>query len=352
VLEFVVDQLYLIAVAVFAGASFVIIRRSRRGGHASSGTPGVAGLRTAAIASIMPVLILALLVMALGWLLRGLFWDSYPGSAPPPVVDPVKQVADNLIALLTLVAIPGVTFLAVLDLYAVRPPRPEHRSGDAKSFAVLGTLFSLVLFGGTLLVSTMIVEAVDAAARRDAEAAASAQTDAEAAAREARSAGLSIEVTVADVEVGPQTEQGRVLTRLTLDVTVRSATAIDLSQAKRGVEAGLLLYNGNAADVRAGLALPYYGEITEGMGLPAHIPAGFETTYRLDVPTAWSCPKGSHVLVAEECEAPDYGGGPDFNPPVPGPWQATFVFSNDFQFDDPRYLDYTTRTDFTVGEVP
>ena len=300
----------------------------------------MAGLRTAALASVVPVLILAALLLIVGLTLGG-FIGALVGSgytAPsPPTVDPASRIRDNLIGLLWLISIPGVTFLAVLDFYAMWPPGPED-TGAARRYAVSATLFSLFLLGGALLVSTMIDETIDAAARRDAEEAASAARDAETRAREARSAGLSIMVTVVDAELGARTNKGRLLSRLAIDVTVRSATDIELGQAK---EARLWLYNPG-----------YYGVIESGMGLPAHIPAGFETTYRLEVPTRYSCTQSGHAFVADPCDTTPGIGPPDYNPPLTGPWEATFVFSNDVPYNDPRQLDYSTKTDFTVADTP
>lgn len=344
---FLVDQLYLIVVGVFAVASIGILGWSRRRNGPSSGTPGLAGLRTAAIAGVLPVVVLALLLVVvaitLGGLIRGLAGSGYPAPTPPPV-DPAIRLRDNLIGFLWFLSIPGVAFLAVLDLYAIRPPHPED-SGAAKRYAVRGTAFSLFLLGSTILASTMINDAVDAAARRDAEEVASAKRDADALAREARSAGLSIVVTVVDAEHGERTDDGRLLSRLTLDVTLRSATDIELSPTRGGAQAARLsLYNHDV----------YYGELTQGMSLPARLPAGFETTYRLNVPMEWSCRQSGHVFVAVPCDtAAELAAGlRDPNPAVTGAWDATLVFSNDVPYDDPRRLNYDTATDFTVADVP
>ncbi|MEO8425396.1 MAG: hypothetical protein ABI595_15980 [Actinomycetota bacterium] len=339
---FVLDQLYLIGVAVFALASVAIIRRSRRDHPPPSGHARLAGLRTAALASVVPLVALALVGVVLAWLLRGMFWDYNPTIAPP-TVNPIDQVRDNVIALLWLISIPGVTFLAVLDLYAIRPPRAQDQASKARTYAALGTLFSLSLLGGTLLATTVVNEAISSAAKREAEEARSAERDRAMRAREARSAGLSMVVTVADAQAGATTARGRILSRLVLDVTVRSTSDIELSRTPGGVDTpSLVLLNQDA----------YYVEITAGLRLPSRIPAGFETTYHLDVPTEWSCSKGMHVVVPEPCETTPDGqaaGPSDWHPPVTGPWDATFRFSNDAPYDDSRYLDYSTATEFTVS---
>jgi hypothetical protein len=141
---FVVDQLYLITVAVFAVASLWIIGWSHRRQPPPSGRVGLAGLRTAALASVVPVAVLLLLLLivlaAFGGLIGAITGSGYATPAPP-TEDPGSGARDNLIALLWLVSIPGVTFLAVLDLYAIRPSGRQNHAADAKSFAVVGPTF-------------------------------------------------------------------------------------------------------------------------------------------------------------------------------------------------------------------
>jgi hypothetical protein len=330
VLDFVRDQLYLIAVGIFAVASFGIISWSRRRQLRSSGRFGLAGLRTAAIASVAAVVILALVLLPIGWLVSRL---TYPTSTPQPM-DPAVLALDAIVGLLWLVSIPGVTFLAVLDLYAVRPPRLENQAGAAKSYAVLGTLCSLLLMGGALLVPALIDGAAASAAARDAQEETASHT------REvkARSAGLALEVTVVDAELGAPTENGKFVEQLTLDITVRSATEIELRQGDNGLGSnGLLLDPAYAPD--AGYTPPMYLDLKE---LPTHIPAGFNATYRIDVPVEGTFP-ADHLQ-------------PD--PVTTGSWGATLVLydrypGRTFKTSVGSFtLWYETSTDFTVSDAP
>lgn len=279
--DFLVDQLYLISVAVFAAASFGIIRRSRRGQPRSGGRVGLAGLRTAAIASVVSVAVLALVVVSLGWLLRAMCWENC-ASPTPSTVDQSGRIWDNIIGILWLISIPGVTFLAVLDLFAIRPPDTRDQTRDARSYAVLGTLFSLFLISVSLLVPVVIDGARSAAAERDAREAG----DQLAREIEARSTGLSIDVAVVDPGLGTATQNGHQVDRLALDIRLRSATEIELRESEDGFGLNLLLLDPAYAP-GADYSPPMYLEWTN---LPTHIPAGFDATYRLDVPVAGTFP--------------------------------------------------------------
>ena len=335
VLDFVGDQLYLIAVGIFAVASFWILVRSRRKQPRSSNNVGLPGLRTAAIASVASVAILALVIFALGWLLRGIFWDTYPTTSTPPTADPAGRANESIIGLLWLASIPGVTFLAVLDLYAFRPPRPEEQAGAAKSYGVLGTLCSLLLLGGALLVPVLIDSAAASAAERDARE----ETDNVARQVKARSAGLAMEVSVVDADLGATTENGKVVEHLTLDITVRSATEIELRREEDGSGSNLLLLNPAYAP-DAGYTPPMYLKLK---GLPPVIPAGFSATYRLDVPVDGTFP-------ADLLPQPD--------PVTTGPWGAELVLYDRspgptrITSTGPTTLWYQTSTDFTISDVP
>ena len=111
--------------------------------------------------------------------------------------------------------------LAVLDLYAIEPPRPGDRPGAVKR-ALLGQ--SLVLMA--ILVGGGIHTAMHAAAAEQALTEDRAAWAAEMRAVEARSTGLSIVVTILDVTLGETTDNGRIVFHLTLDVRVRSTTSI------------------------------------------------------------------------------------------------------------------------------
>ena len=93
---------------------------------------------------------------------------------------------------------------------------------------------------------------------------------------EARSAGLSMVITVADAQLGEPTTDGRIVSHLTLDVTLRSTTDIQLRQADPG-------FTNHWINVTPpGTGFPIQPE--RGLGLPTHIPAGSDETYRLEVP--------------------------------------------------------------------
>lgn len=336
--DLAVDQLYLITVAVFAVASFGIILRSRRRQPSSSGRVGLAGLRTAVLASIVPVVILALVLFMVALTLGGLI-GTFAGSgyaAPTsPTVDPASWARDNFIGFLGLIAIPGVTFLAVLDLYAIWPPGSED-SGAAKRYAVRGTFFSLLLLGVGLLVPVVMDEAARSGAKRDAaEAFDQLQRDIEA-----RSAALSVEVTVVDAGLGASTKNGRIVEHLTLDVRVRSTTDIELRQGEDGIGQQVLWLQ--ADGLRAdGLNGTLARVDVDWKELPVHMPSGFDTTYRLEVP----------IKSAEQFD--------DTNPAATG---SSWTLNMYLQDRSPgperktsmglRELDYETETSFTVSETP
>lgn len=331
VLDFVGDQLYLVTVAAFAVVSIGIINWSRRRQPRSSGRFGLAGLRTATIAGVVSVVILALLLIIGLNLIGGLVGSGYTTSTPQPV-DPAGLARDAIVALLWLVSIPGVTFLAVLDLYAILPPRPEDQAGVAKSYVVLGTLCSLLLMGGALLVPVLIDDAAASAAASAAARDAREETDAHTREVEARSAGLSIVVTVVDAELGAPTANVKIVEQLALDISVRSATEIELRQGDDGFGSNrLLLDPAYAPD--AGSTPPMYLELRE---LPTVIPSGFSATYRLDVPANETFP--------------------DADPVTTGPWGATLVLydrspGRTFKTSVGSFtLWYETSTDFTVFE--
>jgi hypothetical protein len=304
VLDLVGDQLYLIAVVLFAAASLVIIRRSRRGG-APPGSVSVTGLRTAVIASAVSAVLLMAVLLAIAWVLRGLSGSTYyygDYRAPtPPQVDLTTQAMSALYWLLWLISVPGVTFLAVLDLYALRPPRPQRPARVAVPYGALGVLTSALLLGATLYIPVLVDDANAAAAERDARAA----SEELASDVEARSAGLSLDVTVVDVGFGAATANGRIVEHMTLEISVRSATDIALRGSDAGFGSNLLLLNPAYAP-DAGYTPPMYLEWEE---LPLDIPAGFADSFRLDVPVTGTFPTG-HTQ-------------PD--PVTSGPWSADLM---------------------------
>jgi hypothetical protein len=104
---------------------------------------------------------------------------------------------------------------------------------------------------------------------------------------------------------------------LTLDVTVRSATDIRLRQTKEGVV-------NQAIWISPSPPRGFSVDVTGGVGLPTHIPAGFDTTYRLDV-------VGGH-------------------PATTGPWEARLLLIGPDDAGSP--IHYETTTSFTVADAP
>ena len=152
----------------------------------------------------------------------------------------------------------------------------------ASSTATLAVLISASLLGLSLYIPTQVDAANTAAAARDARAA----SDELARYVEARSAGLSIEVAVVDVGFGAATRNGWIVEHLTLDISLRSATTIALRTSEDGHGSNLLLLNPAYAP-DAGYTPPMY---LEWKDLPADIPAGFDATFRLEVPMTGAFP--------------------------------------------------------------
>jgi len=336
-LAFVLDQLYLITVVVFAVASFVILRRSRR----EPGSPGrlsLAGVRTAATASVVSGLVVVVVLVAIAWVFRGLSQPGYyygDGPRPaPPQADPRSLAIGIVYGLFWLVSVPFVAFLAVLDSYAIWPPRLEKQARVSMSHAVLGILFSASLLGMSIFIRLQVDDAIASAAERDAREA-SGDVAREV---EARSTGLSMEVKVVDVELGATTQNGRIVARLTLDVTIRSATAIDLRDTTSGgKDQALELLPAYAPG--AGYSPPMYLEWAE---VPSHIPAGFEGTYRVDVPVAGTIPAGQ--MQPDPVTTGEWEARLTLLDRSPGPARVTL--------NGPVTLWFETSAAFTVSDGP
>jgi hypothetical protein len=243
-LRFVAGLVPPVAIGAFVAGSLALIlwsaRRSPAGSNAgvfSGLVPGV----TAGVLLFVPAVILYAVVASL---------------------DPAASRFDDFgqEALLAFVFIVGPITLAVLDLYAIWPPVRRTRAGAAGR-AFVGVI--LVVSCTTLL--AWIVTALDSAAFDEYLAA-------EKRALEARSAGLSMEVAVVDTVLGDSTDNGQVVSRLTLDITVRSTTSVQLLPLTEPEFVNQELWIGPAGFVSVGVG---------AVGLPTYIRAGFEETYRV-----------------------------------------------------------------------
>ena len=207
-LQFVADQFFLIAFAVLAAASLLILwpRRKRLRASVAADPSGVrsaitAGVGCAALLAFANVFLAAAAFIPSS---REGFWAEY-------LLLPFLQLA-------------SLFSLAALDLYAVWPPRPGNRA-TARGRGIVGALLVVVIGGWTGI-------AISSAANREAQVAEKAAQAEESQAVVARSAGLSMVITVA--QLGKSTVNGRIVSDLTLDVTLRSATDIQLQQAEPG----------------------------------------------------------------------------------------------------------------------
>ena len=224
----------------------------------------------AAIAGVVSCLLVGSVVVPLVLVLVRAFQSTQPDTS---TIGPLLFPALILFALV---------FLAVLDIYALSPPRPGDRAG-AVGRGVLGP--GLVAVG--IVVAFQMQGALASASRQQAQAE-------EAGALEARSDGLSISVTVVDARPGEPTEDGRIVLQLTVDLVVRSVSEIKLRQTNDGLDNQVIRFVAPASPDVA-----FFG----GPGLPREIPAGFDQTYRLD------------VLVVDNV--------PGTPPSRAGPWTAT-----------------------------
>jgi hypothetical protein len=243
-----VDQLFLIVLAIFAVASLVIVGSLRTRLRASIAADP-RGMRNAAIAGVALSALPA-------------FANTFLAAAYLVPTSRQGFVADYL--LLPFLYLASLVSLAVLDSYAIWPARPGKGSG-----AVGRGLLSLLFVGAGVLATA----AVASGAARVAEQTAQAE---ESQAVKARSAALSMVITVVDAELGASTVNGRIVSHLTLDVAIRSTTDIELRQDEPGFGYNWI----TLVPPGTGFSVQPEG----GLGLPAHIPAGSEETYRLEVP--------------------------------------------------------------------
>jgi len=307
VIQFLSDNFYLIAVAL-AGASYAIARRAtgKRDRAATSAWSGIgpaltAGLLSSALLTISWVVLNPLLVIA------------YSG----------EQLFDLLRPLWLSTA--GVTTLAVLTVFAIWPARPGDRSaatGRALTGGLVAT-FAILMIGG----------AIGSANGREAEAERLEADAAETRAIEARSAALSIGVTVVDARLAePSQYGGRIVTHLSLDIHVRSMNDIQLIDGESGANHWMNFSPETISTMGV--------EPVEELALPTHLPAGFDASYRLEVPIdelTWS-----DVAIS---------GREPLDQFTTGPWMARLSLYGAHDPGTPEVI-YTTTTPFIVAETP
>ncbi len=295
-LQSLIDQIFLIVLAVFAAASLVIVGSLRTRLRASIAADP-RGMRNALIAGVALSALLACanVLVAVAALIpssREGFWAQY-------LLVPFLYLA-------------GLVSLALLDSYAIWPARPGNR-GAAVARGLLSFIF--VVAG---------VFTIASAASGAAQVAEQAAQEEESEAVKARSAGLSMVISVVDAQLGASTVNGRIVSHLTLDVAIRSTTGIELRQAEPGSGYHWI----NVAPPGTGFPL----QPEAGLGLPAHIPAGSDETYRLEVP-----------IDELRLEPSD-----EF---TTGTWTASLFLEGSGGAPGSRPM-YETRTSFVVPDTP
>jgi hypothetical protein len=261
-LRVLADRFEVVAPVVFVVASLGFILWSARRRPPASPLGSLPGLRPALITGVLVSMPLTFLRAVIAWWFG--IGDLQIASHPGP-----EQFAGAFL----------ITALSMLDLYAIRPPL-RHTLGFAAGRATLGVILAIVLFVSW----SGIIDGLNSAAMDEDRAA-------ERRAVEARSAGLSMHVEVVNATVGETHGHGRVVSYLTLDITVRSTTQIHVSRLSEFSPDYL-----GARIKPAASRLAYFDEadrvvfeVTKGLlGLPANIPAGFDETYRVEAPLTTS----------------------------------------------------------------
>ena len=296
-LRFAAGLVVPVAIGAFVAVSLALIIWSARRRPAGPRAGVFAGLipgLTAGVLVFVPVLLLYVIFESL----------SPPGD---------RWRGFGLEVLQAFVFIVGPITLAVLDLYAIAPPIQQSLPA-AVGRAVLGVILIISLTA----VFSGITTTLDSAAHEEYLAA-------QQRALEARSAGLSMEVVVVDTVLGDVTDKGRAVSHLTLDITVRSATTIQLLPL---TEPDLVNQVVVIGPVDAPIHMASFH--IEGLGLPTHIRAGLDETYRV-----------SAVLFT--AVNPEYF--------TTGPWRARLDLTG--LYDQEGYpITYETTTAFTVSGDP
>ncbi len=247
-LLWLVDQVFLIVLAIFAAGSLVIVGSLRTRLRASIAADP-RGMRNAVIAGVALSALPA-------------FANTFLAAAYLVPTSRQGFVADYL--LLPFLYLASLVSLMVLDSYAIWPARPGKGSGAAGR-GLLSFLFVGAGVFATASVASGAAQVAEQTARGE-----------ESQAVKARSAALSMAITVVDAELGASTAKGRIVSHLTLDVAIRSTSEIDLRQDEPGFGYHWI----SVVPPGTGFSVQPEG----GLGLPAHIPAGSDETYRLEVP--------------------------------------------------------------------
>ena len=290
-LHFVADLVWPVALGAFVIVSLGLIASSARRRPAAS-TAGV-------LPGLVPALVAGVLISVPIVLLTAFFASYYsPDDLPQQVLSAFLLSA-------------GPVALSVLDVYAIWPPL-RRTVGGAIARASIGVVLSVAVLG----VISHAFSIVNSAAADEGIVA-------ERLAVEARSAGLSIHVEVVNAELGETNANGRLVSHLTLDITLRSTTQIQNSPLTDEDFIGESVWIKRADSFGLQVTKDFFG-------LPADIPAGFDETYRVDE-------------ALSKMELAEYY--------TTGPWEANLNLMG--PLDEEGFpIFYEVRTVFTVPEAP
>ena len=306
-LRVVYDNFLLVVIAV-AAALYLLIRlaKLRRVPVITDGVPGLATALSTGLLGAALLTVASVVLFPLAWLENRRRLVEWIGPA--------------------FLYVAGLVALGVLIVYAIWPARPGDRAG-AGGRALAG--FFLVL------VTVIPIDgAISSAVRREADA---QRLQAEADEQQAildRSAALSIAVTVVDARLGgPSTLGGHIVTHLSLDIEVRSATDIDLTgQGPDNVN--------NWINVSPDTVSTIGVQPEESLRLPMHLAGGSQLSYRLEVPIeglTWT-------------DVPISGREP-IDKFTTGPWTVLLSLYGAHPYGTPEAI-YRTSISFIVPDRP
>jgi hypothetical protein len=220
----------------------------------------------------------------------------------------------------------GIVALTVLVVFAIWPPPGERDRSAAAGRALAGALIAVISMAS---VDGML----GSAAATQAEADRVASEAAEQSDITTRSEALSIAVSVVDARLAESSQYGgRIVSHLSLEIEVRATRAIELVGPDGGISNWMNL---SADSVSSGGVQPQ-----EPLDLPTLLPAGFETTYRLEVPI--------DELTSGDVPVPGFEPADQF---VTGPWTARLSLYGAHPPGTPQVI-YTSTTSFEVPMRP